>query len=217
MDIILIIDNREPVEVKKSLEQQIEIKYEPLNVGDYLYQDKDGNVKLVIERKTIADFQASLKDGRFREQRSRLLELNCKIVYIIEGPLVMDNCVSGALENMALYHNICIIPTLNLQQTIHVLTSLYKKVGEKYITNQISLFKGRKKADHSVTHLEAMLETIPGISPAISKAIVNKYSTPYILIKEFEKNPNLLYGFEINTKRKLGPKIAEKIYTSFMN
>lgn len=212
---VLLIDIREPNEVKEKL-KDVNIVCKQLNVGDYLYEDEDGNVKLVIERKTIADLQSSLKDGRFREQRNRLLELNCKIVYIIEGTLLLDKCISGALENLALYHNICIIPTKNLEQTIQVLQSLYKKVDEKYIPSQSSLFKGRKRGEHNQTSLEAMLETIQGISPVISKAITKQYQTPYTLIKEFEKNPNLLYGFEITSKRKLGPKIAQKIYDSFM-
>jgi len=214
MDIVLIIDNREPEEVKEGLKNVVS-KCEQLNVGDYLFQDKEGNVRLVVERKTIADLQSSLKDGRFREQRSRLLELNCKIVYIIEGKLIVDKCVSGALENLALYHNICVIPTANLKQTTQVLCSLYKKVGEKYIPNESSLFKGRKRNEHQVSNLQAMLETITGISPVISKAISIKYLTVQSLVKELEINPNLLYGFEITSKRKLGPKLAQKIYESF--
>ena len=138
-------------------------------------------------------------------------------MYIIEGKLLQDNCISGALENLALYHNICVIPTANLKQTIQVLCSLYKKVSEKYIPCQSSLFKGRKRNEHQISNLQAMLETISGISPVISKAIVAKYPTPLILVKEFEANSNLLYGFEITSKRKLGPKIAQKIYESFMN
>lgn len=214
MDIILIIDNREPDEVKEGL-KNVASRCEQLNVGDYLYQDADGNIRLIVERKTISDLQSSLKDGRFREQRSRLLELNCKVMYIIEGKLLQDNCISGALENLALYHNICVVPTANLKQTIQVLCSLYKKVGEKYIPCQSSLFKGRKRNEHQISNLQAMLETISGISPVISKAIVAKYPTPQILVKEFETNSNLLYGFEITPKRKLGPKIAQKIYESF--
>lgn len=212
---LLIIDSREPPEIKTAL-QTLNTKCEQLHVGDYLFQDEEGNVQLVIERKSICDLQSSLKDGRFREQRSRLLELNCKIIYIIEGKLINDNCISGALENMALYHNICIIPTINIQHTIHILQSLYKKVGEKYIPPYVSLFKGRKKQDHSKKPIEMMLETIPGISPIVSKAICDVYPTPAILIKNLQENPNVLYGLEITSKRKLGPKLADKIYTNFL-
>ncbi len=214
---ILIIDSREPLEVKQSL-QHLNPKCEQLNVGDYLYQDEDGIVKLIIERKTFCDLQSSLKDGRFRDQRSRLLELNCKIIYIIEGKLQQqsDNCVRGALENLALYHNICIIPTPSLQQTIHVLESLFKKVNENYIIPQTSLFKGRKRCEHDKTNLELMLETITGISPMISKAISSIYPNVAAFVKELENNPNLLYGFQITPKRKLGPKLSTKIYTSFL-
>jgi ERCC4-type nuclease len=212
---LLIIDSREPPEIKTALQNK-NTKCEQLHVGDYLFQDEEGNVQLIIERKSICDLQSSLKDGRFREQRSRLLELNCKIIYIIEGKLINDNYISGVLENMALYHNICIIPTVNIQHTIHVLQSLYKKVGEKYIPPYVSLFKGRKRQDHNKKPIEMMLETIPGISPIVSKAICDVYPTPAILVKNLQENPNVLYGLEITPKRKLGPKLADKIYTNFL-
>jgi hypothetical protein len=44
---------------------------------------------LIIERKTVADLEASIKDGRYREQRLRLLthcqETGARPLYIIEG------------------------------------------------------------------------------------------------------------------------------------
>lgn len=49
----------------------------------------DETVKAIIERKTVADLAASLKDGRWKEQKLRLLQEKQRsgalIVYIIEG------------------------------------------------------------------------------------------------------------------------------------
>jgi hypothetical protein len=46
---------------------------------------------IVIERKQIADLEASIKDGRYREQRTRLQafaqQYNANVAYIIEGDL----------------------------------------------------------------------------------------------------------------------------------
>lgn len=213
---VLIVDSHEPIEIKNGL-KDVNTRCEQLNVGDFIYQDVNKNIQLVIERKTICDLQASIVDGRFREQRQRLLELNSKVIYIIEGKMVNNNCISGALENMALYHNICIIPTMDIHQTIYVLKSLYKKVSKEYIQPSLSLFNGRKRGEQlNKSNLEFMLETISGVSPAISKAIYNKYPTIKILTEKLTENPNVLYGTEISPKRKIGLKLAEKIGNSFI-
>ena len=46
-----------------------------------------GSKGFLVERKTAADFRASIVDGRFAEQRSRLLESGFDVVYIVEGDL----------------------------------------------------------------------------------------------------------------------------------
>jgi len=56
-----------------------------LELGDVVVQN--GDVKLVFERKSFADLAASLKDGRYKEQKVRLLAHTepRKITYLIEG------------------------------------------------------------------------------------------------------------------------------------
>ena len=53
--------------------------------------DAEGVNGLMIERKSVADFEASILDNRYREQRSRLMtyatERKAHVVYIIEGEL----------------------------------------------------------------------------------------------------------------------------------
>jgi ERCC4-type nuclease len=59
-----------------------------LDVGDILFQKADGEPLLVVERKSHADFAASNTDGRYREQRARLMAVRgggCAVLYILEG------------------------------------------------------------------------------------------------------------------------------------
>ena len=48
-------------------------------------------IVVIAERKAVADLESSLTDGRYREQRTRLLatcaQAGAKPLYIIEGPL----------------------------------------------------------------------------------------------------------------------------------
>lgn len=59
-----------------------------LDVGDILFQKADGTPLLVAERKSHADFAASNADGRYREQRARLMAVRgsgVAVLYILEG------------------------------------------------------------------------------------------------------------------------------------
>ena len=46
---------------------------ERLDVGDVVLKTDDGGTALVVERKTWADLASSLTDGRYAEQKARLL------------------------------------------------------------------------------------------------------------------------------------------------
>lgn len=89
MSFIIEIDNREPSIIKnwfKSNNYKFELKN--LELGDFIIRDDFNNILLIIERKTIEDLLASVKDGRYIEQSQRYLQLNLpsnKIYYIIEG------------------------------------------------------------------------------------------------------------------------------------
>jgi ERCC4-type nuclease len=92
---IIKVDNRENellAQIKQlvlfiPIFKQIKIVTENLPLGDFIIADEKED-KLVIERKTIADLLASIKDGRYDEQSYRLNGLNHhnhNIIYLIEG------------------------------------------------------------------------------------------------------------------------------------
>ena len=67
--------------------KELQIITENLPLGDIIITD-NVNEKLIIERKTIKDLFASIKDGRYEEQSYRLNGLNHhnhNIIYLIEG------------------------------------------------------------------------------------------------------------------------------------
>jgi ERCC4-type nuclease len=65
-----------------------------LPIGDFQIF-ADGAPLLIGERKTLADFAASNTDGRYREQRARLLSARastgCALVYLLEGSWTGDD------------------------------------------------------------------------------------------------------------------------------
>lgn len=68
----------------------IHIKVENLPIGDIIICDQKENEKLIIERKTLNDLAASIRDGRYSEQSFRLENNslhNHNIMYIVEGDI----------------------------------------------------------------------------------------------------------------------------------
>ena len=66
---------------------KIKVISESLPLGDFIIADEKED-KLIIERKTINDLLASIKDSRYEEQSYRLNGLNQhnhNIIYLIEG------------------------------------------------------------------------------------------------------------------------------------
>ena len=66
--------------------KQLVIKQESLPIGDIIIAD-DKEEKLIIERKSVSDLLASIKDGRYEEQSYRLNGLshhNHNIIYLVE-------------------------------------------------------------------------------------------------------------------------------------
>lgn len=59
---------------------------------------------IILERKTVADFDASIKDGRYDEQRGRMLayaqERGAKVAYVVEGHLERSSLGPVALYNI---------------------------------------------------------------------------------------------------------------------
>ena len=221
----LIIDNRENSLIK-ILETNNDIfEKKNLEIGDIQYIENDKLI-YIIERKTINDLGASIKDGRYKEQKMRLLSNNNNnIYYILEGNI--NNCTTlnrkallGSIINMLFRDNIRIIFSENINDTYNIIlqiqnkynTGKFKKI-ENNADNYTSSIKINKKENMNKNLCNIIqLATIPGVSKNISKIILDKYETISNLIEEFKNNDKLLLA-DINLgKRKLGKILSEKIY-----
>ena len=221
----LIIDNRENSLIK-ILETNNDIfEKKNLEIGDIQYVENDKLI-YIIERKTINDLGASIKDGRYKEQKMRLLSNNNNnIYYILEGNI--NNCTTlnrkallGSIINMLFRDNIRIIFSENINDTYNIILQIQNKYNigkfkkiENSLDNYTSSIKINKKENMNKNLCNIIqLATIPGVSKNISKIILDKYETISNLIEEFKKNDKLLLA-DINLgKRKLGKILSEKIY-----
>ena len=101
----------------------IEIKFDSLPIGDVIIS-LDGTDKVIIERKTLRDLAASIKDGRYEEQSYRLNGLdtpNHNIAYLVEGDFNKFNVFKDRMDKLSLYSAMV---SLNFYKGFSVLRSV---------------------------------------------------------------------------------------------
>ena len=139
----LLIDNREP---KKNIDylnylnsnNNYIIKIVTLEIGDYIIYDEinDKNV-IIIERKSLADLESSIKDGRYDNQSYRLNQIdihNHNIYYLIEGSIInyrnsnFKNTLYSSLLSLSYYKGFSILNSLNNIETCELVYSFFCKI-----------------------------------------------------------------------------------------
>ena len=145
----ILIDNRETKlktlfenHLFKDKKQTPEIKYSNLDLGDIVIK-KEGKILLIFERKAIPDLYSSINDGRYKEQKIRLLNnfpLR-NVVYIIEDANTQflekkfknfKSIVNGAIINSIFRDRIRLIRTNNINQTFEYLITIIKKIYNNF-------------------------------------------------------------------------------------
>ena len=203
-----------------------------LELGDILIEHPKRQI--LVERKTIADFHASITDGRYKNQKLRLLEWRNKmdeqtdgqtdarknIIYLFEEKTGdnKDRAYWGALVNMILRDNIGVIQCDGMVRTAQVIADIKKKLDEDKFDElegggrNISLEGYAKGKFNTPKHCYlGQLSLIPGLSPAIAGKIAEKYPNMRALLDQM--NVKELANIRITEKRRLGDKLAEKIHS----
>jgi len=218
----IIIDNREN-NIIKILEAKEEFIKKNLDLGDIQYIQND-EIVYIVERKTFDDLGASIKDGRYKEQKMRLLSNNNDIYYILEGNI--DKCKTinkkallGSIVNMIFRDNIKVIFSENIEQTVEIIIQIKKKYNEgKFFKNKIDneyvnsiKIKKKENMDKRTCNI-VQLATIPGVSKNTAEIIIENYLTMDKLIEEYKINGIMLLKDLSLGKKKLGKVLSEKIY-----
>ena len=128
--------------------KNIIIKSETLPIGDIIICDEteakpgESVEKLIIERKSVSDLLASIKDGRYEEQSYRLNGLNHhnhNIVYLIEGDVNRinrykpDNSVEkltlySAMFSLNYYKGFSVFRSFSLEETAMIICNMTYKL-----------------------------------------------------------------------------------------
>lgn len=223
----IVIDKREKgiLEIIKG-NDDIEYEEKMLDIGDIQIMNDEDEIEYLIERKTINDLMSSIIDGRYKEQKTRILENidKSKFIYLIEMTGYVkkyEKMINGFLLNNIFRDNITIIYSFNIQHSINLIITFYNKLKYKefLIDNKMVNFihNQTKKKKILENKFENVLMCIPNVSQETAKVIKLKYDKLINLIDDFKKNGEDILSDIIINKRKIGNKMSKNIYNYLIN
>ena len=124
-------------------DDKIKMVSENLPIGDIILCDDLGQEKAIIERKSLADLAASIRDGRYKEQGFRLNQCNLhnhQIYYLIEGDLRHYKPFKGspdkksllsAMTSMSYFKGFSLYRTMNLEESAEWLLQFAVKLEKE--------------------------------------------------------------------------------------
>lgn len=232
--------------------ESLDIKYqtEPMDVGDiqirtYNKETDEYSIELIIERKEGKDLAASIKDGRYEEQKARIASAFSdtfgpkNVYYLIEkfpepnGVYGYDKTIRKAMwssiTNTLYRDNYQVFQSKNVTESAEFISSLKNTVHKfklgKYDDKQLKIHESilKKKKVTPDDFLQNSLCLIKGVQEDIAIPIVEKYETFACLIASYQRkidkgcNPeDMLKELKRSSgKMKIGPVISARIYKFF--
>lgn len=150
-----------------------------LPVGDF--RARHGDRELIFERKTSNDLVASLQDGRMTTQVRALSELGSPCCFIVEGGVFGSRGLPitklAAMQSRLMFGmRMPIVETIDQAHTAYAMVTAIRDhffgVGDKFDLEPVRL-----KGAGPVEIAKVMLETIPGISPTRSTALLKRFGS----------------------------------------
>ncbi len=236
----LVIDNRERDIISKLNEMGVSHEVSVLELGDVNWLDEDGNIVLIIERKTVSDLKASICDGRSREQKARLFNSGIsrdRIMFLIEGSITkpLDSKIAGmsvstligSIVNMQLRDNVKVYKTTSITESANYISRLDQKLRvdiDSYFkestcteVDYAATLKTRKRENVTPTvWFVQQLCLVPQVTEKIAACIIEVYPTLISLTRAYESateenRPGLLKDLKYKIANDKTRRIGEKI------
>ena len=154
MDYIIKIDNREKDIIQIFEEKGYNILLENLDLGDFQFIDLTSKEPfIIIERKTYSDLSSSIKDGRYKEQKDRLLHSTKKSVrkiMLLEGLdkskfTLSDKTLEGVIINTIIRDNIHLYMSKSKDETVQFIENIILHLPKYYTELKNEIIHGETK------------------------------------------------------------------------
>lgn len=198
----MVIDVRER-DLIEAMQGRAGVRTATLDLGDIVLWWR-GRVVLTIERKTLSDLASSIKDGRYHEQKLRLSRAAdvepTRTLYLLEGTRgIASDVLLGVVVNTMIRDRMKVYRTTNLADTVALLEKMRARLVDPNATSpayfEAALGGGgngggeedtgaayaatikRVKKDNldARTCLISQLAQVPGVSPGMAAALVDRY------------------------------------------
>jgi crossover junction endonuclease MUS81 len=242
----VIIDEREASLYELCLtheclnKEMIVLEKRVLQLGDILFMSDDETTTfLCIERKSLQDLLASIKDGRYSEQSYRLT--NCfpnphNVVYLLEGMLSTVNdkkLVISCIASLNYFKGFSVHRTVSLAETAMYILCMADKMAREFkkggtpkvplntpsleSTDYCDVVKVSKKANITKENIGQMiLMQIPGISSTTAIEIMKPFSSFLEFVDCIRSDPEYFSKIKVNG-RKIGSNVVKGINEFILN
>jgi ERCC4-type nuclease len=192
-----------------------------LDVGDILFR-RDGvegveGIQLILERKKTTDLAASIKDGRWREQKTRLKESGVPAMFVVEGSL--DGCaiqrrtLVSAISNTITRDSMHVIRTYSVHETCEYIQHLAGNMAVPPPTRstlRAPRSKRCRESDPAVVYIRQLM-CIPSVSETIAHNIAQEYTSLPVLQESLAADPDCLSAIHMSKARRVGRGITGNI------
>lgn len=193
----VVIDTRERSLIS-CFDTSFDFLIENLDIGDATITDEDHGISLVFERKSLADLGASIKDGRYKEQKHRLLSQfpAHRVTYIVEEGHILPKDAHGLKKSVyfgmyvhSMYRDgVHVVFTKNVGETADFIVNVATKCKENpekfkssdgtddYILSRKAKCRKIENIDPSTCY-QLQLCQIPGVSHKLAEGVMGQFPT----------------------------------------
>jgi len=188
---IIKVDNRENklITILNAKLEELELKQitiivEALPIGDIIICDDNCTEKIIIERKSLNDLAASLRDGRYSEQSFRLENNeihNHNIVYLMEGDIhrysnkyskISKKTLQVTMFCINYFKGFSIMKTRDVLETAEYILIITDKLRREKVRK--NYFKNRIQEDNTIFNNEKLNLNIAQESPKRYSEVISK-------------------------------------------
>ena len=207
---VLLCDYRESKVISQlQSRKKVVLDVQNLPTGDFVANN------IVIERKTLDDLSSSIIDGRYAEQKRRLIQCvqnGHNVVLLVEGGSKSSKGVPyyTTLSSMAscVCQGISVLRSQNLDETCILL----EKLEEKSAHSQTKTEPPTLRKDTGCSTYNAMLQCVPGISGTLACRIELAFPTFSTFLHTLHNDNQQLLTIE-----RLGPKVLDALKQVFID
>lgn len=147
------------------LMEDLELEAAQLPVGDYLVSER-----LLIERKSIADLYASLKDGRLFDQMGRMREVYSRPVLLVEG-----GAPPSGVEPSLIRRGVFVLRSTDERSSADLIATLARQEARPSRSRRpLGRKRGTRLRDEII---EDSVASLPGVSVQKAKLLLGEFRT----------------------------------------